>query len=149
YYPNAQRAGFGPANLPGLDVFGDGRGSNTLTGNFTVLQSSFSPSGQVQHFDVRFEQHSEGATPALFGELNYYAAATPPGVLSNDTDPEHQALTAILVSGPAHGTLTLNADGSFAYTPAPNFNGVDSFSYRANDGSLNSNVATVTLTVNP
>jgi VCBS repeat-containing protein len=148
-YPNAQRAGFGPANLPGMDIFGDGRGSNTLTGNFTVLQSSFSPSGQVQHFDIQFVQHSEGATPALTGELNYYASTTPPGVLANDTDPEQQTLTAILVSGPAHGTLTLNADGSFVYTPAPNFNGVDSFTYMANDGSLNSNVATVTLTVNP
>jgi VCBS repeat-containing protein len=72
-----------------------------------------------------------------------------PGVLSNDTDTDGDPLTAILVSGPAHGSLTLNADGSFAYTPNPDFNGSDNFSYKANDGSADSNVATVTITVNP
>ncbi|PYR58664.1 MAG: hypothetical protein DMF91_16680, partial [Acidobacteria bacterium] len=71
-----------------------------------------------------------------------------PGVLANDTDVESDPLTAILVSGPAHGTLTLNANGSFTYTPAANYNGSDSFTYQANDGTANSNVATVTITVN-
>ena len=46
-----------------------------------------------------------------------------PGVLANDTDPDDQALTASLVTGPNHGTLTLGADGSFNYTPDDNFNG--------------------------
>ncbi|MEW5928318.1 MAG: Ig-like domain-containing protein [Gemmatimonadota bacterium] len=72
-----------------------------------------------------------------------------PGVLGNDTDPESNALTAVLVTGPANGTLTLNADGSFTYTPAANFNGSDSFTYKANDGTTDSNTATVTITVNP
>jgi VCBS repeat-containing protein len=70
-----------------------------------------------------------------------------PGVLGNDTDPEGDALSASRLSGPAHGTLTLNADGSFAYTPAADYNGPDSFTYRASDGSLESNTATVTITV--
>src|SRR5262249_23233571 len=48
-----------------------------------------------------------------------------PGVLGNDTDVDGNALTAVLVSGPAHGTLALNANGSFAYTPAANYNGPD------------------------
>src|SRR5205085_22121 len=51
-------------------------------------------------------------------------------------------------SGPAHGTLALNADGSFTYTPTANYNGSDSFTYKANDGSLSGNVATVSLTIN-
>ncbi|HEX4997947.1 MAG TPA: Ig-like domain-containing protein, partial [Terriglobia bacterium] len=72
-----------------------------------------------------------------------------PGVLANDTDVENDALTAILVLGPAHGGLTLNADGSFSYTPDANYNGPDSFTYKANDGEADSNVATVSLTVNP
>ncbi|MDB5385061.1 MAG: repeat-associated core protein [Planctomycetaceae bacterium] len=70
-----------------------------------------------------------------------------PGVLLNDSDVDGDALSVVQVSGPAHGTLSLNANGSFLYTPALNFNGTDSFTYQANDGSLNSNIATVTLVV--
>ncbi len=70
-----------------------------------------------------------------------------PGVLSNDTDAQSNPLTTIVGTLPSHGNLTLNANGSFTYTPAPGYTGPDSFTYRANDGSLNSSVATVTLTV--
>ncbi|HAO61977.1 MAG TPA: hypothetical protein DCQ90_08780 [Erysipelotrichaceae bacterium] len=70
-----------------------------------------------------------------------------PGVLGNDTDVELSLLNAILVSDVSHGVLILNADGSFSYMPAPNFFGSDSFTYKANDGSLDSNIATVTITV--
>ena len=62
-----------------------------------------------------------------------------PGVLSNDTDADGDTLTAIKVTDPANGTLILNADGSFVYTPNANFNGTDSFTYKANDGSADSN----------
>jgi VCBS repeat-containing protein len=68
-------------------------------------------------------------------------------VLGNDTDPEGDSLHAVLGSGPSHGILALHADGSFTYTPTANFNGSDSFTYRATDGRLESNLATVTLTV--
>src|SRR5439155_894991 len=54
-----------------------------------------------------------------------------PGVLANDTDADGDTLTAVLVSGPSHGTLTLNADGSLVYMPALNFNGTDTFTYKA------------------
>ena len=70
------------------------------------------------------------------------------GVLANDTDPDGDALIASLVSGPANGTLTLNADGSLSYTPNANFNGTDTFTYSASDGGL-SDEATVTITVTP
>jgi VCBS repeat-containing protein len=73
-------------------------------------------------------------------------AVAVPGVLGNDSDPDGNALTAALVSGPAAGTLTLNADGSFNYV-APNVAGTQSFTYHASDGTLSSNAATVTLTV--
>ena len=73
-----------------------------------------------------------------------------PGVLANDSDGDLDPLTAILDSGPANAqSFTLNADGSFDYTPAADFNGSDSFSYFANDGQANSAAATVTITVNP
>src|SRR6185437_2499679 len=70
-------------------------------------------------------------------------------VLTNDSDIDGDALSAILVSGPAHGSLTLNADGSFTYTPSANYNGPDSFTYKANDGQADSNVATVSINVGP
>ena len=57
------------------------------------------------------------------------------------------ALTAAVVNGPDHGTLALNGNGSFTYTPEANYNGTDSFTYRANDGTLNSNLATVTINI--
>jgi len=72
-----------------------------------------------------------------------------PGVLGNDSDPEDDGLTAVLVDDVSNGTLTLNADGSFMYVPNGNFNGTDSFTYKANDDKDDSNVATVTITVNP
>ena len=71
------------------------------------------------------------------------------GVLANDTDPENNPLTAMKASDPTYGMLTLSSDGSFTYTPSAGFSGTDSFTYKANDGSLDSTVATVTLTVNP
>lgn len=68
-----------------------------------------------------------------------------PGVLSNDMG---YSLTAILVTGPSNGTLTLNADGSFTYTPSSGFEGTDSFTYQAADPRpYYSNTATVTITV--
>ena len=69
-------------------------------------------------------------------------------MLANDTDVDGDPLTAVLVAGPAHGTLTLNANGSFTYTPDANFNGSDSFTYQANDGDAGSNVATVRISIN-
>ena len=69
------------------------------------------------------------------------------GVLANDTDVDGDPLTAVKVSDPAHGTLTLNSDGSFTYTPAADYSGADSFTYKASDGAADSNVATVCLTV--
>src|SRR5207302_1565737 len=70
-----------------------------------------------------------------------------PGVLSNDTELDGDALTAALVATAAHGILTLNANGSFTYTPSSNYFGADSFTYQINDGVTNSGVATVSLTV--
>lgn len=97
-----------------------------------------------------------GVNDAPVAVDNSYATAqdtplnvTAPGVLGNDTDADGDALTAVLVSGPSNGTLTLNADGSFTYTPEAAFTGSDSFTYRANDGTVDSGVATVTLTVSP
>lgn len=68
-------------------------------------------------------------------------------VLLNDRDPEGKPLTAVRVSGQTKGTLTLNTNGTFTYRPNAGFTGTDSFTYRASDGVLQSNLATVTITV--
>jgi VCBS repeat-containing protein len=73
-------------------------------------------------------------------------------VLTNDTDIDipPASLTAVLVAGPTHGTLiSFNANGSFVYRPNGNYNGIDTFTYKMNDGQPPSNTATVTITVTP
>jgi adhesin/invasin len=72
------------------------------------------------------------------------------GVLNNDDDPDDDALTAELISGPANAqSFQLNSDGSFSFTPVADFNGQVTFTYQANDGQASSSTATVTITVNP
>ena len=68
-------------------------------------------------------------------------------VLANDSDGDSATLTPIVVSGPANGSATVEADGSITYAPAANFNGTDSFTYKASDGAAESGVVTVTITV--
>lgn len=73
-----------------------------------------------------------------------------PGVLGNDSDPDGDPITAQLVTGPTRGTLTLNANGSFTYTPNANLNGPDSFTYNAFDGQVvGATPATVSINVTP
>jgi uncharacterized repeat protein (TIGR01451 family) len=77
-------------------------------------------------------------------------ALAAPGVLANDTDEDLDPLSAVLVTAPSNATtFALQADGSFSYTPAPDFGGFDSFQYRADDGLALSNVVSVTIAVDP
>src|SRR5205814_671089 len=71
-----------------------------------------------------------------------------PGVLANDSDIDGDTLSAVLVNNPTHGSLTLNTNGSFSYVPAANYNGTDSFTYKASDGSLEAGEATVAVKSN-
>ena len=73
-----------------------------------------------------------------------------PGLLANDTDPQHAALTVDLTNytQPANGTVTVSANGSFTYTPNVNFSGNDSFTYEVTNGT-NETKASVSLTVTP
>ena len=106
---------------------------------------------------------ASGVPPVTAGGANHAPVATDdsysttantplsvaaPGVLANDNDPDGNTITAVQVSGTSHSSaFTLNSDGSFAYTPTTGYTGSDSFTYKANDGSLDSNTATVTITV--
>ena len=126
------------ANFNGTDTFtykasGGGSNSNVATVTITVTPVADVPVAVA-------DTHSVNEDAVL--------TVSAPGVLGNDTDPEG-GLSAVKVSDPQHGTLTFNANGSFTYTPAADYNGLDSFTYKANDGAADSNVATVTITVNP
>jgi len=71
-----------------------------------------------------------------------------PGVKTNDYDYDYDPITAVLVSGPSHASsFTLNADGSFSYSPAYHYVGGDGFTYKVNDGIADSNTATVSISV--
>lgn len=112
--------------------------SNEATVNITVVGVNDAPVAVNDTFTVLEDT-----------QLNVNATAS---ILLNDTDAEEtdvfSALTAVRISGPTNGTLNLNSNGTFTYTPAPNFNGVDTFVYRASDGITNSNnLGTVTINV--
>jgi VCBS repeat-containing protein len=126
--------------------------STTLT--FTDISSGSSLVDMVLD-NVRVGGPSEGVAnlPPVAVADSYIASVdtplvvTAPGVLTNDTDSESSPLIAVINAGPSHGSVTLNSDGSFTYTPTSAYTGPDSFTYHANDGSLDSNIVTVSITV--
>jgi VCBS repeat-containing protein len=108
------------------------------------------PTGQ---YAVVIGPHNQA--PSAVGETYSTAEDTPltvavaSGVLANDSDPDGDTITAQLATGPSHGTLTLNPDGSFSYTPDADYNGTDPFTYTAKDShNILSVAATVSITVN-
>jgi VCBS repeat-containing protein len=138
--PTSFAAGNGPSSVAVGDFNGDSKPdlavANVNSGNVSVLVNSTVTNRAPAAVD---DAYSTAEDMAL--------TVAAPGVLGNDTDPDGDSLSAVLGSGPAHGSLTLNPNGSFAYTPAANYNGPDSFTYHASDGTLTSNLATVTITV--
>jgi hypothetical protein len=79
--------------------------------------------------------------------INTTLTIVSPGVLKNDSDPDGDALTAVLVTGPSHGALTLSTNGGFVYKPAANFAGTDTFTYNAVDTFGHADMATVSIRV--
>ncbi len=134
---------------PGLEVIGNGRTNWIDSGQFIVTEAAYDAGGNITSFAASFVQYSDLSNAPLIGQVAYNSTnAQPGGVLANDSDPNiGTTLSAVEVSGPSDGTLALNPDGSFLYTPTPGFVGTDSFTYKANDGYFDSNLATVTITV--
>jgi hypothetical protein len=111
----AQRWPFQPSNLAGLEVFGQGRGCNTLTGSFTVLDATYGPFEYLESFHATFEQHCEGASAALRGEIEVGTPAPPPalvlGVSADPTGTVNRSGTVTL-----HGTVTCTQAATVAVT---------------------------------
>lgn len=163
---------FSPAQLLANDSDGDGdtlvtfvqapaHGSLTLLGDGSY---TYTPESNFVGIDTFTYAASDGTAMSnvatvtvTVSEVNdapvaqpdaWYAAEDFPGVignvLDNDSDPENNSLTAELVSGPTNASaFYLDTDGSFTYTPAANFVGEDTFTYRASDGNGTSAVTTV------
>ncbi len=88
------------------------------------------------------------AYPDQFAALqNTVLTVDSPGVLKNDKDVDSNALTAVLVAQAGHGTVVLKDGGGFTYTPAGDYTGPDSFTYKASDGQATSQVTTAYLYV--
>ena len=124
------------ANYYGNDTFtyriGDGNGGfDTATVTITVTPVNDAPVSS-----------SDSYTTVLETTVNAIV-----GVLSNDTDVDGDPLTAILLSGPSNGVLTLAGNGTFVYTPATGFTGNDTFSYIPNDGMVSGVPTLVTIDV--
>ncbi|MDQ6946393.1 MAG: thrombospondin type 3 repeat-containing protein, partial [Actinomycetota bacterium] len=85
-YEGATRYPFQSPSTPGLDISGSGRGCNTLTGRFDVLEAVYGADGSVQRFAANFEQHCEGAAAALRGNVRYRASTTFPPPPDDDRD---------------------------------------------------------------
>ena len=116
--------------------------------------SFISSSAGVRRLDlVRCDDLNCGLPPTAVADAGYetYNVApltvAAPGVLANDVDDDSLTLTATVASQPANGTVVVNADGSFTYTPTAGYVGTDTFSYRANDATDSSSPVTVTINV--
>jgi hypothetical protein len=133
------------------DVFTAGRYAGTADFDPGPGVSNLTSAGNTDGFLSRLTQNRApvAADDAYSTDEDTPVTVPAPGLLGNDTDPDGDPLTATLVTGPAHGSVALNSNGALTYTPLPNFNGTDFFTYRASDGALASNVASVTVTVRP
>jgi len=130
-----------PVLAPGSILAGlRGQAYTNAQGNNIKIDST---RGGTQY---RFNRPPAAVADGYSLDEHFTLAVPAPGVLANDTDPDANPLTAVLVSGPAHGSLVLNPDGTFVYTPAFGFSGSDAFTYAASDG-IDTSSAIVTLAV--
>lgn len=122
----------GPAALT-YEATDSNGGYSTATAAITVMSSNDPPTAAGDAYVV--------------GEDSPLIVDSAAGVLANDSDIDSASIVAIAASSPARGTLSLQTDGSFSYTPDPDFHGNDQFSYRASDGSAESGDVPVQITV--
>ena len=150
-----------PSRIPNANIVLGGSGTNrtvtvTSAGNaqtgaatITLTVSDGSLTAQSQ-FTVTILTGTPTATADSYTMTEDGILSIPAnGILTNDSDPQSNTLSAILVAAPSNAaSFTLNADGSFNYTPNANFSGTDSFTYRASNGTHQSGAQTVTITIN-
>lgn len=128
------------ANFSGTDNFSYevSDGTETATANVTINVSGGNQSPVAQDDAATGDEDSDISGNVLSDNGN-----------GPDSDPDGGTLTVALLTPPANGIVSLDPDGAYTYTPNPNFNGADSFTYELSDGQGGTNEATVSLTVNP
>jgi hypothetical protein len=106
-YANATRYPFNGSG-PGLAIYGEGRGCNTLTGSFTVTEAVFGgpDSSYLQDFEATFEQHCEGAEPALRGTVSIHNPPAPEPLELGFTVAGDGTVSRVTGRATVHGTVT-------------------------------------------
>ncbi|PQJ35344.1 hypothetical protein BSZ35_12685 [Salinibacter sp. 10B] len=136
-----------------FDYAPDSSFSGTDSFTYAASDGSASDSASVT-ISVDSDSSSDGSNSAPVANSDSFSTpkgqtltVTAPGVLDNDSDPEGDSLTASVDSLPGSGTLSLNTNGSFTYSPDSSFSGVDDFSYEVSDGRGGTDRAIVEVTV--
>lgn len=163
-YLNAKR--FADGVSPALDVFGDGRGCNEVSGSFEVLQATYGPSDTLLTFEATFEQHCEGAAPALRGRIRYNAnvalyvtaptsiqAATNQNIsfVVTGTDAQQRRVYLSAPTLPPGATFSDlgNSTGAFSWTPSASQTGTFLATFRGDNQQGNVATTTTQITVIP
>ena len=121
------------ANENGSDSFTFRLSDGTANSSVETISITITAVNDAPTMSDRFETVAEdGSLPMVF----------------SGSDIDGDAMSYSIVSGPTNGTLT-GTTANRTYTPNPNFSGTDSFTYTASDGTADSNVATMTITVDP
>jgi hypothetical protein len=143
-----------------LDGFVDGGDLNVLLSNWNTSNATW-PTGDLtgdgfvdggdlnillSNWNVRVAMAPTVVNDSYSAYTNHTLTVEPAGVLTNDASTE--PMTAVVVTNPSHGSLVLNADGGFIYTPINGYTGSDSFTYKAGNSTGDSTIATVSITVN-
>jgi len=165
-YTGAVRFPFQGADQAGLSLAGDGRGCNTLTGSFTVLEISYGANNTINSFDGTFEQHCEGGTAAARGEFRFNAntvvtltAPTHVSTIENqsvnftvtatDAQSRHVVLSATGV--PTRATFVDNGDntGTFNWTPNSSQAGTFFVTFQGDNQAGNTGLTVTQIVVIP
>jgi hypothetical protein len=144
----------GNADEAATAIASDSSGSVYVTGgtssnNFPITPGAFQPT--IGGISDAFVAKISNRPPNAAADSATTDEDTPVtiSVLANDADPDGASLTVTDVTQGANGSVVINPDNTVTYSPAPNFNGVDSFTYTISDGDGGSDTATVTVTINP
>jgi hypothetical protein len=125
-YENAQSYDYRPVGSPGLWVDGDGRGCGSTEGRFVVVDATYDRNLDPVSFSARFEDHCEGAAPALFGVLSYHSRAPFPTRELSTSDLNFNPLPPV---GPESEPLSVTNTGSSVLTPSFAIVGTDATAF--------------------